>query len=122
QRLKRDTESGRAIAQSSGAIPAAVEVPSPARISSASRMPVQSSTPSQPAFTQAPSPAAETKHKVKWNLLLPIAAGVLVVLAGLGMYLRSRTSAKLTEKDSVLLADFVNTTGDPVFDGTLKQA
>ena len=29
---------------------------------------------------------------------------------------------KLTEKDSILLADFVNTTGDPVFDGTLKQA
>jgi tetratricopeptide (TPR) repeat protein len=38
------------------------------------------------------------------------------------MYLRSRSSAKLTEKDSVLLADFVNTTGDAVFDGTLKQA
>jgi eukaryotic-like serine/threonine-protein kinase len=122
QRLKRDTESGRAIAQSSGAIPAAVEVPPPARISSASRIPVQSSAPSQPAFTQAPSRAAETKHKVKSNLLLPIAAGVLVVLVGLGMYFRSRTSAKLTEKDSVLLADFVNTTGDPVFDGTLKQA
>src|SRR5437868_14018265 len=29
---------------------------------------------------------------------------------------------KLTDKDAVLLADFVNTTGDPVFDGTLKQA
>ena len=45
-----------------------------------------------------------------------------MVLIGLGLYLRSRGSAKLTEKDSVLLADFVNTTGDPVFDGTLKQA
>ena len=45
-----------------------------------------------------------------------------MVLFGLGMYLRSRSTAKLTEKDSVLLADFVNTTGDPVFDGTLKQA
>ena len=28
----------------------------------------------------------------------------------------------LTDKDSILLSDFVNTTGDPVFDGTLKQA
>ena len=28
----------------------------------------------------------------------------------------------LTEKDSILLTDFVNTTGDSVFDGTLKQA
>src|SRR6202040_266338 len=28
----------------------------------------------------------------------------------------------LTERDTILLADFVNTTGDPVFDGTLKRA
>jgi tetratricopeptide (TPR) repeat protein len=56
------------------------------------------------------------------HILIPVAAGVLVVLIGLGMYLRSRSAAKLTERDSVLLADFVNTTGDPVFDGTLKQA
>ena len=47
---------------------------------------------------------------------------VLALLIAGGLYLRSRQSAKLTEKDSVLLADFVNTTGDPVFDGTLKQA
>jgi tetratricopeptide (TPR) repeat protein len=43
------------------------------------------------------------------------------VIAG-GFYWRSRSGQKLTEKDSILLADFVNTTGDPVFDGTLKQA
>jgi serine/threonine protein kinase/tetratricopeptide (TPR) repeat protein len=122
QRLKRDTESGRAIAQSSGSMPAAIEVPPAAKLSSASRIPVQPSTPSQPVFDAAPTPVGQTKHKIKWSLVLPIAAGVLVVLVGAGMYLRSRTSAKLTEKDSVLLADFVNTTGDPVFDGTLKQA
>ncbi len=53
-----------------------------------------------------------------------MAAGVvlLALVAAGGLYLRSRQSAKLTEKDAVLLADFVNTTGDPVFDGTLKQA
>jgi hypothetical protein len=33
-------------------------------------------------------------------------------------YMRSRNSTKLAEKDSVLIADFLNTTGDPVFDGT----
>jgi eukaryotic-like serine/threonine-protein kinase len=38
------------------------------------------------------------------------------------LYWRSHASAKLTEKDSIVLADFVNTTGDAVFDGTLKQA
>jgi hypothetical protein len=47
---------------------------------------------------------------------------VLVVLIVLGLYLRSTSTSKLTAKDSVLLADFVNTTGDAVFDGTLKQA
>jgi tetratricopeptide (TPR) repeat protein len=44
-----------------------------------------------------------------------------LLIAGI-LYARTRQSAKLTEKDSVLLADFVNTTGDAVFDGTLKQA
>ena len=33
-----------------------------------------------------------------------------------------KSSRSLTEKDSILLTDFVNTTGDAVFDGTLKQA
>jgi len=47
---------------------------------------------------------------------------VLVLLIAGAWYLRSKQSAKLTEKDSVLLADFVNTTGNAVFDGTLKQA
>ena len=122
QRLKRDTDSGRAIAQSSGSIPAAVEEPASARVSSTSRISVPSSIPASSAVTTPPIRLAEAKQKIKWSLILPIAAGVLVVLVGLGVYFRSRTSAKLTEKDSVLLADFVNTTGDPVFDGTLKQA
>jgi len=37
-------------------------------------------------------------------------------------YWRSTKVHALTEKDTILLADFVNTTGDSVFDGTLKQA
>jgi len=54
---------------------------------------------------------------------LIVGAGLLLaaVVAG-GLYWRSRGSQKLTGKDSILLADFVNTTGDAVFDGTLKQA
>jgi tetratricopeptide (TPR) repeat protein len=46
---------------------------------------------------------------------------VVLVIAGV-FFFRSRSSTRITEKDSVLLADFVNTTGDAVFDGTLKQA
>jgi tetratricopeptide (TPR) repeat protein len=54
-------------------------------------------------------------------LLVGAAALVAVIIAG-GLFWRSRGAQALTEKDSILLSDFVNTTGDPVFDGTLKQA
>jgi eukaryotic-like serine/threonine-protein kinase len=50
------------------------------------------------------------------------AAGVLVLAAG-GFFLWQRLQAKpLTDKDVLVLADFTNTTGDPVFDGTLREA
>ena len=38
------------------------------------------------------------------------------------MFFFLQRAPALTERDTVLLADFVNTTGDAVFDGTLKQA
>jgi serine/threonine protein kinase/tetratricopeptide (TPR) repeat protein len=46
---------------------------------------------------------------------------VALVAAGIGFVFIKRGHA-LTEKDSILIADFVNTTADPVFDGTLKKA
>jgi len=56
-----------------------------------------------------------------WNSVV-IAIAVLSVL-GLAMtvFMR-RTRAVMSEKDAILVADFVNTTADPVFDGTLKKA
>ncbi|HKT88359.1 MAG TPA: protein kinase [Candidatus Sulfotelmatobacter sp.] len=126
QRLKRDTESGRAVAHSSGSVPVAPEIAPVAVVSappasSARHAPVSSAL--QPTFAASSAGvSAVTSAKSRWKTLLPIAAGVLVALIGLGWYLHSKQSAKLTEKDSVLLADFINTTGDPVFDGTLKQA
>jgi len=123
QRLKRDTDSGRAIAQSSGSIPAVAEIPvQAAKPSSAPSIAAQPSASSQSAAASAPSASAVTPSRKSWQTLVPITAGVLVVLVGLGIYFRSKPSSGLTEKDSVLLADFVNTTGDSVFDGTLKQA
>src|ERR1039457_6098765 len=47
------------------------------------------------------------------------AAAVLAILVA-GYFYFHRTP-KLTDKDSIVLADFTNTTGDPVFDGTLRQ-
>ncbi len=51
-----------------------------------------------------------------------IAGIVIVAVVAAGLFYLSRKKPALTEKDTVLLADFVNTTGEPVFDGTLKQA
>jgi serine/threonine protein kinase/tetratricopeptide (TPR) repeat protein len=58
------------------------------------------------------------RHKLAAAL---IALLVLVATAS-AFYLYNRNSHPLTERDTVLLTDFVNTTGEPVFDGTLKQA
>jgi serine/threonine protein kinase/Tfp pilus assembly protein PilF len=46
-----------------------------------------------------------------------------VILAGLGLaaYLYSQRTPKLTDKDTITLAEFRNNTGDPVFDETLRQ-
>jgi tetratricopeptide (TPR) repeat protein len=46
----------------------------------------------------------------------------MVALVAGGLYWRSHQSAKLTEKDTIVLADFANTTGDSVFDDSLRQA
>jgi serine/threonine protein kinase/tetratricopeptide (TPR) repeat protein len=66
-------------------------------------------------FARATAPS----HKLpRW--LIP-AVVVALVAAGIGFVFLKRGHA-LTEKDSILIADFVNTTADPVFDGTLKKA
>ncbi|HEY6903736.1 MAG TPA: winged helix-turn-helix domain-containing protein [Candidatus Acidoferrales bacterium] len=46
---------------------------------------------------------------------------VVLLLTTAGGYLYFHHAPKLTEKDSIVLADFTNTTGDPVFDGALRQ-
>ena len=51
-------------------------------------------------------------------------AALLIVIAAVlayGFYLRRPTLSALTGKDTILIADFSNTTGDPVFDDTLRQ-
>jgi len=50
-----------------------------------------------------------------------LGALALVIVVG-ALYFRSSRAHAITEKDSILLVDFVNTTGDAVFDGTLKKA
>jgi serine/threonine protein kinase/Tfp pilus assembly protein PilF len=60
--------------------------------------------------------AGGAKH---WKAIVPVAAAALALLAA--GYLYTHRSPKLTDKDTLVLADFINKTGDPVFDGTLRQ-
>src|SRR5207237_9732135 len=72
------------------------------------------------------TPVADTttrrpaEGKRRW--MLGAISAVLILAAAAGVFFYKRRASSLTEKDSILLADFVNTTGDSVFDGTLKQA
>ncbi len=66
--------------------------------------------------------AIVTSSRSRLGLKIGIpSALVALILAGV-LFWRSRPAAPLTEKDTVVLADFTNTTGDPVFDDALKQA
>jgi eukaryotic-like serine/threonine-protein kinase len=55
----------------------------------------------------------------RWKIVLPAAAAVLTLSVAGYVYLRPAPS--LTDKDTIVLADFENKTGDPVFDDTLRQ-
>jgi serine/threonine protein kinase/tetratricopeptide (TPR) repeat protein len=72
---------------------------------------------STPRVSAAPR-RARTRF-ARLGTMIALAAGVLAVLAGV-RFLPRRTP-QLTSKDTIVLADFTNTTGDPVFDETLRQ-
>ena len=126
QRLKRDSDSGRAAVQSEIELAPpsspAVTLASASGSSSGSQ-PSRERTSSArvPASQASASVPAEAPRRPLWKILVPIVALLLAILAG-ALYFRSPRALAITEKDSILLADFVNTTGDAVFDGTLKKA
>src|SRR5437588_915130 len=95
KRLKRDTESGvvAALASSSDM---RVDVP---RLHK-SGLPVK-------------------KSAKLWNLVIAAIVLLSVVGAALTFFVR-RSRAMMSDKDAILVTDFVNITADPVFDGTLK--
>src|ERR1700687_4413919 len=64
--------------------------------------------------------ARPTPPTQRWKNVLLVVALLAALVAG-GLIWRSRQLRRLTEKDTIVLADFTNTTGDPVFDGTLRE-
>ncbi|HEX8895631.1 MAG TPA: protein kinase, partial [Terriglobales bacterium] len=100
QRLKPDSDSGRRVAARSSTPATSVQV------------------------AEAPPSPSETVPlpKTQWPLLAAAAVVLIGVLIGGGLYYRSRQNKILTDKDTILVADFDNKTGDAVYDDTLKTA
>ncbi|MGA7931208.1 MAG: serine/threonine-protein kinase [Candidatus Sulfotelmatobacter sp.] len=122
QRLKRDTETGRAKVASSGTVDAeAVEV----RSTGQTRAAVTTQTSgTDHVGTAAPSagsgqaPGRSGRAKLGW-----VSAAIVLAALAAGLYYRSHQQSKrLTDKDTIVLTDFANSTGDAVFDDTLKTA
>jgi eukaryotic-like serine/threonine-protein kinase len=123
QRLKRDTETGRAPVVSSGSVPVAEESgsqpPTPHPVPAPGSSPAVASSPSLSAVKIAEVPVG--RGRKLWKILVPSALLIVVLIASGGVYFRSRPTNRLTDKDTVVLAEVTNTTSDPVFDGTLRQ-
>jgi serine/threonine protein kinase len=127
-RLKRDTENGRSASGFAGAA-ATEESASTSRVSA----PAASLSGAEPAketargssarISAAPAVTATASPETarpKWMILA--GAGVLILLLAVGGYFLFHRAPKLTEKDTIVIADFGNSTGDTAFDDTLKQA
>jgi serine/threonine protein kinase/tetratricopeptide (TPR) repeat protein len=118
-RARRDVESGRPAPVSSGSAVAAQQGGS--QVTPQPLLSQSSPVPGGPSSSQGVRGAEVAGAGRLWKILIP-AAAILVAVIGAWLYFRSlRTATALTEKDTIVLADFDNTTGDAVFDDTLKQ-
>jgi eukaryotic-like serine/threonine-protein kinase len=138
QRLRRDTGSGHAAAHQSGEVARAEEsssrvassasqIQEPKRDSSSQKSApgtdaVETSAPgsSRGTVIAAAEPPAPAKSGLDKRVLAGAAA--IVLMLAVGSYFYFHRAPKLTEKDTIVLADFTNSTGDAVFDDSLRQA
>jgi tetratricopeptide (TPR) repeat protein/tRNA A-37 threonylcarbamoyl transferase component Bud32 len=131
-RLRRDSEAGRAVAAISdrraavgtaplqegevapaaAVVPAPVGAPTPSGVTAAA--PAGSSSDAQIVV------GVLKRHKLAAAVLVLATTALLAVMAR--RFVPFRHAPALTEADSILLTDFTNTTGDSVFDGTLRKA
>ena len=126
QRLKRDTESGRTTAAGSGPV-ATVASESQVELRSTGQpkaaMPTPASVSASLHSTAVHAGTAAPVNLLQAKLGGYIAAAILVAaLLAARLYYRSHRAKPLTDRDTIVLGDFTNTTGDAVFDDTLKTA
>ncbi len=119
-RLKRDTESERSPAASPSGFAqpgsGSAQAVQPARKTSGSAVADVTSSPGSATMV-----APVTSRKFSW-LKWAVAVLLLAAAVGGGLYWRKQHTVQLTDRDQLILADFTNQTGDPVFDATLKEA
>jgi serine/threonine protein kinase len=72
---------------------------------------------SDSALTDRGQPPASAR--ARWTVVA--AAAAALALAAVGYFFYPRQASALTDKDTIVLAEFTNQTGDPVFDDTLRQ-
>jgi len=105
ERLRRDTESGRVIAaQGTRSL-------SSSATTKAGRKQIELRSGRQ-------SPTRSSPRVLSYG----VAAVVLIIMIAAGLYYRLHSRQRLTDKDTIVVADFANSTGDAVFDDTLKTA
>jgi eukaryotic-like serine/threonine-protein kinase len=128
QRLRRDAETGRARAASSGTVPTAQDTGTGHVGTAASSVQAErrsaASGPTAAAevrSTGQPRAAVTTRALSRAKLGGAVAIVIAFLAAGV-LYHRFNRAKPLTDKDTIVLADFANSTGDPVFDDTLKTA
>ncbi len=116
QRLKRDTETGRIPSASSGSerTQPVMGQTTPASVSSD-----VATSPSSGAVKAAEAPVVKKRNL--WKIAVPAVVLLVSLIAG-GLYYSSHRTTFLTDKDTMVLSDFDNKTGDAVFDDALKQA
>src|SRR5947208_3570612 len=116
KRLKRETESSRS------AVPVAVDAEEAEAGKSSGTTRPPSSGKQKSASAAVPAIKEEQQKSGRPKILVLAAVLIVAALIGGALYFRLRPATPLTEKDTIVLADFDNTTGDAVFDGALKQA
>ncbi|MGA8732290.1 MAG: protein kinase [Terriglobales bacterium] len=124
QRLKRDTDSGRAaVASSVSEAPPSSSGFQPSPASAQVVVPQSASSAAVPAAHESNSVTVQVPGSRPSKLFISAVVVLAALIAGaIFFFVRSRKAQAITEKDSIFIADFVNTTNDPVFDGTLKKA
>jgi eukaryotic-like serine/threonine-protein kinase len=141
QRLKRDSDTGRAAARvssgsgaavgnspSSGSAAAAAGSGSGSGSSGSAHPAVAVAHESDRKSGSAEVPAAVAAASTQagksgiWKVAIPAIVAIIAVAAGLYYWRQPKTPVAPAQRDQLILADFNNQTGDPVFDSTLKEA